>query len=78
VFAAAAAAMAIDRGFCTRLQRRIVGGVEEGAVCVEVSAGTVAAKTPEIVSRRAFRIFWTDRCGGVRTARPSSGSWVAH
>jgi hypothetical protein len=66
--------MAIGRGFGTRSWRRIVGGVKEGAVCGGVSAGKVAAKALEIVSQRAFRGFWADRCGGVRTARPSSGS----
>ena len=77
VFVADAAAMAIGRWFGTRSQRRIVGGVVGGSVCGAVSAGKVAAKALEIVSLRAFRRFWTDRCGGVRTARPSSGSQAA-
>ena len=69
--------MAIGRRFGTRSRGRIVGGVEWRSVCGAVSAGKVAAKALEIVSLRAFRGFWTDRCGGVRTARPSSGSQVA-
>jgi hypothetical protein len=67
-FAADAAAMAIGRWFGTRSRRRIVGGVEGGSVWGAVSAGKVAAKALEIVSLRAFRGFWTDGCGGVRTA----------
>jgi len=52
--------------------------MEGGSVCGAVSAGKVAVKALEIVSLRAFRGFWTDGCGGVRTARPSSGSQAAH
>ena len=68
--------MAIGRWFGTRSRGGIVGGVEWGSVCGAVSAGKVAAKDLEIVSLRAFRGFWTDGCGGVRTARPSCGSEV--
>ena len=76
--AADAAAMAIGGWFGTRSRRRMVGGVEEGSECGAVSGGKVAAKALEIVSLRAFRGFWTDGCGGVRTARPSSGSQAGH
>ena len=77
-FAADAEAMAIGRWFGTCSRRWIVGGVEGGLVCGGVSAGKAGAKARRVVSLRAFRGFWTDRCGGVRPARPSSGSQAAH
>jgi hypothetical protein len=70
--------MAIGRWFGTRRRRRIVGRVEGESVSGSVSAGKVAAKALEIVSLKAFRGFWTDGCGGVRTGLPSSGSQATH